>query len=81
MKDLPAYEITYQNGQKTRTSMAADVTLKQAQEYFIGERFDHIGEKIRRTNIHGGGYPIRYPGRGVLSGGVNFKIIKKEVGT
>ena len=40
IRELTAYEITYENGQSTRTSMAAGVTLKQAKEYFIGKRFD-----------------------------------------
>ena len=40
MKELTAYEITYTNGQKTRTSMAAGVTLEQAEAYFIGKQFN-----------------------------------------
>jgi hypothetical protein len=37
---LTAYEITYDNGEKTRTSMAAGVTLDDAKKYFIGKRFN-----------------------------------------
>ena len=40
MNNLTAYEITYENGQTTRTNMAANVTLEQAKAYFIGKRFD-----------------------------------------
>ena len=37
---IPAFEITYSNGQKTRTEMAKGITLEQAQDYYIGKRFD-----------------------------------------
>ena len=40
MNNLTAYEITYKDGQTTRTNMAAGVTLEQAKAYFIGKRFD-----------------------------------------
>jgi len=40
MKELTAYEITYENGEKIQTSMAATVTLEDAQRYYLGKRFD-----------------------------------------
>jgi hypothetical protein len=38
--ELPAFKITYANGQTTSTSMARGVTLADAQKYFIGNFFD-----------------------------------------
>jgi len=38
--ELTAFEITYSDGSVSRTNMAAGVTLEEAQEYFIGKRFD-----------------------------------------
>lgn len=37
---MPAYRITYADGQTTSTSMAKGVTLADAQKYFIGNFFD-----------------------------------------
>lgn len=40
---LPAYRITYTNGQQIVTSMAAGVTLEEAKAYYIGHEFN-LGE-------------------------------------
>jgi hypothetical protein len=39
-RELPGFEITYADGQKTRTSMARGVTLEDAKAYFVGKGFD-----------------------------------------
>ena len=40
MSDLTSYKITYADGSTTSTNMAAHVTLDDAKQYFIGQRFD-----------------------------------------
>lgn len=40
MSKLTAYRVTYSNGQVIATSMAAGVTLKMAEKYFLGQRFE-----------------------------------------
>jgi hypothetical protein len=40
MSNLPAFEITYSDGSKSRTSMAAGITLDEARKYFVGEWFN-----------------------------------------
>ncbi len=41
---LTAYRITFSNGRVIETSMAADVTLKMARAYFLGNpnRFEFV---------------------------------------
>lgn len=57
---LPAFEITYADGQKTRTSMARGITLDDAKAYFIGEWFD-LGNGWRKN-----GEPIENMQRAVM---------------
>lgn len=40
MSKLTAYRVTYSNGQVIPTSMAAGVTLKMAEDYFLGHQFE-----------------------------------------
>ena len=40
MEKLTAYRITYADGSKSETNMAAGVTLYDAKKYFIGKRFN-----------------------------------------
>lgn len=43
MRDnLTGYRITYSNGETRSTSMAAHVTLKMAQDYYIGQEFEFV---------------------------------------
>jgi hypothetical protein len=39
-KPLTAYRITYSDGSTSSTNMAADVTLEDAEKYFIGQWFN-----------------------------------------
>lgn len=39
MPSLPAFRVTFDDGEVIETSMAADVTLDKAADYYIGKRF------------------------------------------
>lgn len=47
---LVGYEITFDNGDTLRTSMAGHVTLWDAEKYYIGKRFE-ITETTFRTAV------------------------------
>lgn len=40
MNNLTAYRITYADGTISETNMAADVTLAEAEKYYLGNKFD-----------------------------------------
>lgn len=44
---LPVFKVTFDDGDVTITSMAANVTLEEAQKYYIGQRFE-----ISETRFH-----------------------------
>lgn len=46
-KPLTCYLVKYDDGIERPTDMAAGVTLKDAQEYFVGKRFE-----ITETTFH-----------------------------
>ena len=48
---LTAYRSTYSNGQGIATSMAANVTLEMANDYFLGHQFEMIEGKPLVTAI------------------------------
>jgi hypothetical protein len=47
---LTAYRVYYNDGTSMATSMAAGITLQQAQAYFIGNEFE-INEKSIRIAV------------------------------
>jgi len=49
---LTAYRVTYANGYQAEISMAAGVSIKDAEDYFVGRRFDvgvHPAENMQKA--------------------------------
>jgi hypothetical protein len=55
MKTLTAYRVYLNDGSNYVTSMAKDVTLEMAREYFIGQWFEQADEKtmLQAINVEG----------------------------
>ena len=58
-RGMPAFRVTYENGQNYVTSMAKGITLAEAREYFVGQPFEQADEKtilvVKRVD------PVYYP--------------------